>query len=165
MERRARPRWRKTDLARRLLAERAPMAPALRMWLITVDGRRDEAELAALAQGLGLDGAAVIARCAADGWLDNRPEAAAEAAAPAAAAPAQRRLAAARMFAIDLAARMLAGREGDLREHWREVDDLASFERWMARCAERIAGCAGPERAGVFVERVVQVLGEPLAPG
>ncbi|MCC9597882.1 MULTISPECIES: hypothetical protein [unclassified Rubrivivax] len=157
MERKGR-RWRKTDLSRRLLNDRAAMPPAWRMWLITVDGRRSETELLTLAAGLGLDGCALIERLAADGWIADAAPAAPP---PADATPARRRLAAARMFAIDLAARMLAGRDAELRESWREVQDEASFERWLGDCAGRIAEAAGQDRAALFVQRVEGVLAEP----
>lgn len=157
MERKGR-RWRKTDLSRRLLNDRAAMPPAWRMWLITVDGRRSENELLTLAAGLGLDGSALIERLAADGWIADAAPAAPP---PADTTPARRRLAAARMFAIDLAARMLAGRDAELRESWREVQDEASFERWLGDCAGRIAEVAGQDRAALFVQRVEGVLAEP----
>jgi hypothetical protein len=177
----ANTRLKKTDLGRQMLAQRAAMAAAVRMWLITVDGKRDETELLALAQGLGLDGHSTIERLLRDGWISgeagpetaprsSRPETAQlEAASPTVPAQASqaaqeaRKLAAARMFAIDLACRMLAGREGDLRDRWRCVDDMKSFEQWISECAARIFDDAGPERAGIFLDRVSEVLGRPIA--
>lgn len=155
-------RWHKTDLSRRLLNDRGAMPPAWRMWLITVDGRRGEPELLALAAGLGLDGRALIERLAREGWITDAAASPASPAAP--ATPARRRLAAARMFAIDLAARMLAGRDAELRESWREVQDEASFQRWLGDCAGRIAEAAGPDRAALFVQRVELVLTESNLP-
>jgi len=193
----ANTRLKKTDLGRQMLAQRAAMAAAVRMWLITVDGKRDETELLALAQGLGLDGHSTIERLLREGWISeeagpetaprsSRREAAQLVTAsqgapvpspsrtavptsptvPAQASPAAqeaRKLAAARMFAIDLACRMLAGREGDLRDRWRSVDDMRSFEQWISECAARIFDVAGPERAGTFLDRVSEVLGRPIA--
>jgi hypothetical protein len=193
----ANTRLKKTDLGRQMLAQRAAMAAAVRMWLITVDGKRDETELLALAQGLGLDGHSTIERLLREGWISEvaGPETAprssrretaqlvaaspgapvpspSETAVPASpTVPAQashaaqeaRKLAAARMFAIDLVCRMLAGREGDLRDRWRSVDDMRSFEQWISECAARISDVAGPERAGTFLDRVSEVLGRPIA--
>ena len=154
-------RLRKTELSRRLLADRASMAPALRMWLITVDGQRDEAQLCALAQGLGLDGPATIARLLQEGWLSREAEAGAIAQRPAAISnqDVARRLVAARMFAIDLLSRMMAGREGKLRERWRQVDDMDSFKHWVSECAAELEQFGGADRADLFIDRVSEVLG------
>jgi hypothetical protein len=62
-----------------------------------------------------------------------------------------------------LALALARSREGDLRDRWRCVDDMSSFEQWISECAARIFDDAGPERAGIFLDRVSEVLGRPIA--
>lgn len=146
---------RKTDAGRSLLAGPRQALPAgLRMLLIMVDGRRSLAELQALAQGLGLAPQQAIERLLAEGLVSGpvseRPSAPAGDDAAAAAA----RLMRAKFFALDLAARMLAGRDAALREAARTVDSESRFAAWMDHCAAEIARAADTERAALFRERV-----------
>ena len=60
----------------------------------------------------------------------------------------------AKFFALDLAARMLAGRDAALREAARTVDSESRFAAWMDHCAAEIARAADTERAALFRERV-----------
>ncbi|MDC6168626.1 hypothetical protein PO768_14510, partial [Paucibacter sp. XJ19-41] len=64
------------------------------------------------------------------------------------------RLMRAKFFALDLAARMLAGRDAALREAARTVDSESRFAAWMDHCAAEIARAADAERAALFRERV-----------
>lgn len=147
---------RKTDAGRSLLAGPRQALPAgLRMLLIMVDGRRSLAELQALAQGLGLAPQQAVERLLAEGLVsgpvsDRAPEPAPQTQAGDAAA----RLMRAKFFALDLAARMLAGRDAALREAARTVDSESRFAAWMDHCAEEIARVADAERAALFRERV-----------
>ncbi|MCX2862039.1 hypothetical protein OOZ63_09320 [Paucibacter sp. PLA-PC-4] len=143
---------RKTDAARRLLAGPRQALPAgLRMLLIMVDGRRSLGELQTLAQGLGLAPHQAVERLLAQGLVSG---AVSEPAAAPAGAAAAARLMRAKFFALDLAARMLAGRDAALREAARTVDSESRFVAWMDHCAAEIALAADAERAALFRERV-----------
>lgn len=147
----------KTDAGRRLLAgARQALPPGLRMLLITVDGRKNLAELQAVAQGLGLAPPRAFELLLAQGLIhwDGPPE---PAPTPPAAADAARRLVRAKFFALDLAGRMLAGRDQALREGARAVDSESSFAAWLDDCAAEIARAADAERAALFRERVAAV--------
>lgn len=140
----------KTEAGRRLLAgPRGGLPAGLRMLLILVDGRRGAAELQTLAQGIGLDGPQALRMLAAEGLI-------AVPAAPAVVAQddSARRLVRAKFYALDLAARMLAGRDTALRERARAVDSESSFAAWLDDCAAEIGRVADAERAAVFRERV-----------
>lgn len=144
---------RKTEAGRQLLqASRQALPAALRMLLITVDGRKSLAELAPLARGLGLEPETALQRLREQGLIDWTQVAVAPAA-PAGPSSAQRLLRA-KMFALDLAARMLAGRDEHLREQARGVDSESSFQRWLDECSAEIGRRADPERAALFRERV-----------
>jgi len=67
-----------------------------------------------------------------------------------------RRLMRAKMFALDLAGRMLAGRDAELRASAREVDSEARFLEWLADASARIEAAANAERAQLFRERVAE---------
>lgn len=155
----------KTDTARRALAHREPMPAALRMWLITVDGRRADSELLALAQRLGLDGPRQVQALLRRGWLARPGAAAAPTVAP---EPPRRNLAStrqladAKMFAIDLVSRMMAGREGELRDAWRQIVDRESFQRWLTDCDRRLRETVSDERAAL-IRAKVQAVAEPVA--
>lgn len=142
---------RKTDAARQLLqASRQALPAALRMLLITVDGRKSLAELAPLARGLGLEPEAALTRLREQGLIEWPQPAAAAPTGPSSA----QRLLRAKVFALDLAARMLAGRDEQLREQARSVDSESSFQRWLDECSAEIGRRADPERAALFRERV-----------
>lgn len=146
----------KTDAARQLLAgPRHALSAPLRMLLISVDGQRSVAQLEVIAQSLGL-GADALPQLQRDGLISMAVVAAPAAAPAPAEAPAEdlRRLMRAKMFALDLAARMLAGRDADLRASAREVDSEARFLAWLDTAAARIAAAADAERAQMFRERV-----------
>lgn len=156
----------KTDRARALLAgPRQGLPPALRMLLISVDGRRDLAALHEVARSLGLGGEA-LQRLRADGLIgvvnvDAPLPVSATPAAPApASVPAQaddlRRLVRAKVFAVDLVGRMLAGRDAELRASAREVDSESHFLAWMDDATARIAAAASEERAQFFRQRVAE---------
>ncbi|MCE4557313.1 hypothetical protein [Pelomonas cellulosilytica] len=168
----------KTDAARQLLAgPRGGLSAPLRMLLINVDGRRGLDELRRLAHSLGLADEAletlhrdglITGRRAAAPRPDAAPPATAPAPAPVAppvAAPAAdpaadlRRLMRAKMFALDLASRMLAGRDAELRASARVVDSESRFLVWMAEASARIEAAASADRAQLFRERVAQVAG------
>ena len=172
----------KTDAARHLLASsRTALTAPLRMLLISVDGRRSAAQLLDMARSLGLGGdalarlraAGLIASPAAPAAAAARPAVLAAAPAPAAAtqapAPAAhddlRRLVRAKMFALDLAGRMLAGRDADLRASAREVDSESRFLDWLADAAARIEAAADAERAQLFRERVARAVEQPPGRG
>lgn len=156
----------KTQAARALLAgPRATLAVPLRMLLINVDGRRNLAELHDIARSLNLGpqaldelhraglitAAPTVPRPAAAAAPSPAPQAA-----PAPPGDALRRLMRAKMFAIDLACRMLAGRDGELRASAREVDSESRFLDWLAEAAARIEAASDSERAQLFRERVAQ---------
>jgi len=142
----------KTDAARQLLAgPRGSLPVPLRMLLINVDGQRGEDELLAIARSLGLDEQA-LQTLRHLGLLTPR-----EATAPAADPAAElRRLMRAKMFALDLAGRMLAGRDSELRASAREVDSESRFLEWLADAAGRIEAVASVDRARLFRERVAE---------
>jgi hypothetical protein len=179
---------RKTELARQMLAPgQRQLAPALRALLITVDGKRDAQELQRLARGLGLgdDG---LSRLVDQGLVElpraRKPAVAAAAPAPASASASTasaiqavdadevaeaaalareaqaraKRLVATKFFALDLVTRMLAGREGELRDLVRQVDTESRFQEWVHQCCERIEAHADAERAAKFRDSVGQTL-------
>ncbi|MGN7873151.1 hypothetical protein ACTJKJ_06225 [Roseateles sp. 22389] len=83
----------------------------------------------------------------------------AEAAALAREAQARaKRLVATKFFALDLVTRMLAGREGELRDLVRQVDTESRFQDWVHHCCERIEAHADAERAAKFRDSVGQTL-------
>ncbi len=159
----------KTPAARQLLAgPRSLLAVPMRMLLINVDGRRNEAELQGIARSLKL-GPEALGQLQQDGWITGLPpvpHAPEPMAAPAsAAAPgpvptspdeALRRLMRAKMFAFDLACRMLAGRDTELRASAREVNSESRFLDWLAEASARIEAASDGERAQLFRERVAQ---------
>lgn len=159
------------------------LPPALRALLITVDGKRDAQELQRLARGLGLgdDGLSRLV----DQGLVELPQALKPAGATAAPAPTSttpaiqavdadevaeaaalareaqaraKRLVATKFFALDLVTRMLAGREGELRDLVRQVDTESRFQEWVHHCCERIEAHADAERAAKFRDSVGQTL-------
>jgi len=149
----------KTEAARQLLAGPRHALPApLRMLLISVDGRRNVAQLLDIARSLGL-GAEALERLLRDGLITG-DAALARAPAPVVVAPPAgedlRRLMRAKMFALDLAGRMLAGRDAELRASAREVDSEARFLEWLADASARIEAAASAERARLFRERVAE---------
>lgn len=156
----------KTYAARVLLAgARATLGVQMRMLLINVNGRRGVAELQEIAQSLNL-GRHALDELRRDGYITGAEgmgaaTAAAEpapAAAPATAASGDslRRLMKAKMFAFDLACRMLAGRDAELRCAAREVDNESSFLDWLSEASARIEAASDAERARWFRERVAQ---------
>lgn len=161
------------------------LPPALRALLITVDGKRDAQELQRLARGLGLgdDG---LSRLVDQGLVELpralKPAGAAAASASASTSTASaiqavdadevaeaaalareaqaraKRLVATKFFALDLVTRMLAGREGELRDLVRQVDTESRFQEWVQHCCERIEAHADAERAAKFRDSVGQTL-------
>ena len=125
----------KTQAARQLLAgPRSILSVPMRMLLINVDGRRSTAELQGIARTLNLAPHA-LNELQQDGLIiglaepSHPPEAVVQPTiqvkvtpAPPPAADDLRRLMRAKMFAFDLACRMLAGRDADLRASAREVN-------------------------------------------
>jgi hypothetical protein len=69
------------------------------------------------------------------------------------------RLMRAKMFALDLVGRMLAGRDAELRDRAREVHNETSFQAWLDDAAMRITAEAGEERGRFFRQLVAAVTG------
>lgn len=141
-----------------------------RLFLIIVDGRKTLRELAAPLRSLGLDEPA-LRRMLAEGWLAvNPPPASAVGAArgpsgtsapgtePVRSTPS---LGAVKMYALDLVALMLPGRDAALREAARQVQDGQRLRDWVELAAGIIAQQAGPQRADVFRERVQERMPDP----
>jgi hypothetical protein len=144
----------KTEAARQLLAgPRGTLPVPLRMLLINVDGRRSEAQLLDIARGLGLDRQA-LKQLVRDGLVTMGEVPPPQP--PADAGDELRRLMRAKMFALDLAGRMLAGRDAELRASARSVDSESRFLEWLGDAADRIEAAASAERAQLFRERVAQ---------
>lgn len=146
----------KTVQARNALRDGSfPGSRSQRLFLIIVDGRKSLRELAAPLRSLGLDEAG-LRQMLADGWLASAVNACAPAAVAAAPAPARAQLplAAVKMYALDLVALMLPGRDAALRASVREVQGEADLRAWIECAAEAIAAHAGADRAAVFRERV-----------
>jgi hypothetical protein len=172
---------RKTELARELLAPgQRRLPPALRALLITVDGKRDAEELRRLGRGLGLgdDG---LTRLVDQGLVEvpvivvpppavkappvvtgvdviHEAEVLEAAALARAAQDRARRLVSAKFFGLDLVTRMLAGREGELRDLARQADTESRFMEWIDLCCERIEVESDPERAAKFRDSVSRTL-------
>lgn len=143
---------RKTDRARELLAQGQRQLPgALRALLITVDGKRDADELRRLGRGLGLEDG--LERLIDQGLVelprvvDTR-----------ATMERARRLVSTKFFALDLVTRMLAGREGELRDLARQADTESRFMEWVELCCARIESQSDAERAAKFRTSVAQTL-------
>jgi len=151
----------KTDRARALLAApRRTLPPALRMLLISVDGRRNVAALHEVARSLGL-GRDALERLQGEGLIGAAQAPLPAAVLRSATAPDDelRRLMRAKMFALDLVGRMLAGRDAELRDSAREVDSESRLLAWLDEAATRIAATAGEERAQFFRQRVAEAAG------
>ncbi|MDH0864948.1 hypothetical protein [Mitsuaria sp. GD03876] len=154
---------RKTDLARQLLAPGQRQLPgALRALLITVDGKRDVDELRRLGQGLGL-GEDGLKQLVDQGLVELPPlidarEVGELRAAARAAQDRAKRLVSTKFFALDLVTRMLAGREGELRDLVRQVDTESRFMSWVELCCERIEAESDAERATKFRDSVEKTL-------
>jgi hypothetical protein len=172
---------RKTDLAREILAPgQRRLPPALRALLITVDGKRNAEELRRLGQGLGLgdDG---LSRLVDQGLVEvpaivvpppmaptpplvtgvdviHEAEVLEAAALARAAQERARRLVSAKFFGLDLVTRMLAGREGELRDLARQADTESRFLEWVDLCCERIEAESDTERAAKFRDSVARTL-------
>jgi hypothetical protein len=69
-----------------------------------------------------------------------------------------RRLVSAKFFGLDLVTRMLAGREGELRDLARQADTESRFMEWVDLCCERIATESDAERATKFRDSVERTL-------
>jgi len=126
------------------------------MLLITIDGRKSFAELSVFAQGLGLGADAAFEHLHQQGLVAWGTDAEAAEARQLQASPskAAARLVRAKFFALDLSARMLAGRDQALRDSARGVDSESSFHAWIDQCAQAISDAGGAERATLFRERV-----------
>lgn len=155
----------KTEAARHLLASsRTALTAPLRMLLISVDGRHSADQLLDMARSLGL-GSDALDRLRAAGLIAGYAGPKGMKPPPVAAAPAAptasddlRRLVRAKMFALDLAGRMLAGRDAELRASAREVNSESRFLDWLADAAARIEAAADAERAQLFRERVARAV-------
>ncbi|MGA0609427.1 hypothetical protein [Caldimonas sp. KR1-144] len=153
----------KTVRARNALRDGSfPGTRSQRLFLIIVDGRKPLRELAAPLRSLGLDEPG-LRRMLAEGWLAPVAAAPSAPAAPSEPARAGLPLGAVKLYALDLVALMLPGRDGALREASREVQDEAELRAWIERAAEAVAEHAGADRAAVFRERVGRQLPEPAA--
>ena len=69
-----------------------------------------------------------------------------------------RRLVAAKFFGLDLVTRMLAGREGELRDLARLADTESRFMAWIELCCERIEAESDAGRAAKFRDSVAKTL-------
>lgn len=69
-----------------------------------------------------------------------------------------RRLVSAKFFGLDLVTRMLAGREGELRDLARQADSESRFLEWVELCCERIEAGSDAERAAKFRDSVARTL-------
>ncbi|MDY0745126.1 hypothetical protein SNE35_11430 [Paucibacter sp. R3-3] len=154
---------RKTQAARELLQQRpggtSSLARGLRMLLITIDGRKSFGELGVFAQGLGLRADMAFEQLQAQGLVTWGAEAEAPSSPQSQASRTSptdhtARLVRAKFFALDLSARMLAGRDQALRDSARGVDSESSFHAWIDQCAQAISDAGGAERAALFRERV-----------
>ena len=129
------------------------------MLLINVDGRRSVMELQETAWALRLGSQALqLQELQRGGWITGLPQlpptpasAAAQPAEAARAAPVAadydlRRLMRAKMFAFDLACRMLAGRDAELHASAREVDSESRFLEWLAEASACIEAASDGER-------------------
>lgn len=161
----------KTQAARHLLAgPRSILTVPMRMLLINVDGRRSTAELHDIARSLNLTPHA-LEQLQRDGLIaglaepSHAPAAVGQPAMPVKATPAPaptsaaddlRRLMRAKMFAFDLACRMLAGRDAELRASAREVNSESRFLDWLAEASASIEAASDGERAQLFRDRVAQ---------
>lgn len=151
----------KTARARELLAApRRTLPPTLRMLLISVDGRRTLASLYEVAHSLGLGHDALV-RLHAEGLISAAPTPLPAAAPHPAPAPDDElhRLMRAKMFALDLVGRMLAGRDAELRDRARKVRSEPSFRAWLEDAATHVTAAAGEERGQFFRQRVAEVAG------
>ncbi|MBB2486955.1 hypothetical protein H5407_17130 [Mitsuaria sp. WAJ17] len=173
-------RLQKTDLARQLLGNpRRDLPAGHRMLLITVDGRRDLRQLRELARNMGLNpsvvedlyGRGLIAPVEADLLAQQDAHRAAELeraqrealARQQAAVQQARRLARAKLYALDLVARMLVGQDGELRALARHIDSEDGLQLWIEAAAQQIRERSSDERAERFKERVQEELGLALA--
>ncbi len=161
----------KTPAARQLLGGPRSVLPVpMRMLLINVDGRRSVAELLDIARSLNL-GPSALEKLQQDQLITglvmerHSPESAAPQSSrtaavtsPATAASVDdlQRLMRAKMFAFDLACRMLAGRDEELRASAREVNSESRFLDWLAQASARIEAASDAERAQLFRDRVAQ---------
>lgn len=80
-------------------------------------------------------------------------------AAQAAAGAQARRLLRAKVYALDLVARMLAGQDGDLRALARHIDNEEGLLLWIEVAAQHLRERAGDERSERFRQRVLEELG------
>ena len=159
----------KTDFARGLLQRRGDLPRAHRLFLIMLDGQKPLHQLSAAATQLGIDDTALGAMSEAGliRW-QHRPvspalpkERGTASAVPATvrtAAPADRTaqptIAAAKMYAIDLAALMLPGHDRDLRDAARHVVGAAELTIWLGEVAGLIREASDDERAWLFLQKV-----------
>ena len=158
----------KTDRARDALLRRDSLPRNQRMFLIMIDGRKSLRDLSEAADQLGIDSVALSSMVNAGliRWQEG-PGATAPVPAPAASAPSQPpravakaapSLAAAKLYAMDLAALMLPGQDGELRAAARQVTDADGLRAWLADSARAIGTRAGADRASLFLERVGAML-------
>lgn len=151
----------KTDLARSMLQRRDTLPRPQRLFLIMIDGHKSLRELSEAATQLGIDNVALAALANAGliQWSRDDDAASRErpAGAPApAAASAQRGvpLVAVKLYAMDLVALLLPGKDQALRDAARQVGDADGLRAWLVRCADEIAQLNDPDRAELFRLRV-----------
>lgn len=149
---------RKTSTLKRLLEQRRGLTPALRMLLITVDGRRTAGELRALARALGLPDD-TLEVCVQRGWITPSIQALRD------SAPRLSHLLPTRTFARELASRLLRGMEDDLEDRWHAATDSRLFDDWMSRCSTEIEQRVGPEQGARFRQQVARMRHGPNAAG
>jgi len=175
----------KTEAARALIASgRRALSPAKRMILITANGRKTVLELRDIARGLGAnsqvlidlmdEGLLELVPGQADGPMTPSPPPVASpstvpvplpvtmAASPvahSASAATTKRLASAKLYALDLLTLMLAGKDQGLRERARQVQCETSLMDWLDDCSEEIGSRTDTDRAALFRQRMETVLG------
>jgi hypothetical protein len=160
----------KTELARNTLQQRDALPRGHRLFLIMVDGQKSLRQLAEAAKHLDIDDL-VLRSLVESGLIQwqamsrrtfNMPSAVDAPSPPSTprVAPARspRSLAAAKIYAMDLAALMLPGQDGGIRDAARNVTDAGEMHAWLTEAAQQIAARAGDERAALFVAKVASVL-------
>ncbi len=171
----------KTELGKQLLRQRASsINRSQRAALIMIDGSKTLLQLTSILQALGLDerdlhqltDAGLIEWKGRDGASGRISlGASSRAVAQASQAPSvsvsvsvsgNKSVAAAKLFALDLAERMLVQRDHGLREAARQVMHEQQFLPWLDRCAAAIGHAAGPERAAMFIEKVMALVPDAL---
>lgn len=157
----------KTDQAKEALKNRdIPMSRAQRAMLIMIDGSKPLSELSGAFTALGLT-SSDLAHLTQAGFIDwrNREHSTdreAPAHQPPRPAASNKSVAAAKLFALDLAGRMLPNLDQPIRESARDVTAAEHLVPWLEGCAGLIGARAGDERASLFLEKVMAVVPDDL---